>query len=147
MATYNYTQAHTKIPAHYHQNPQNPPQQDFQYENFKAPPSPPAHHEFSQLTTSNEKLKLENYHLRNLHSEIESKNLQIQEKLDRSDKYWLQRVKNLEDSLTSERDSCNRLTHTAKTQESSLQNFEKKILLLTRDKENLNSCGVKTETK
>jgi hypothetical protein len=157
MATYNYTQAHAKVPPHYdpstrpYKNPQNPPQNDFQKENFNTANSHPIytaeHHEFSRLTEANEKFKLENYHLKNLHAETESQKIELNEKLDRNDKYWLQRVKCLEDSLTSSRASCSHLTHTTKTQESSLQKSHKETLLLTRDIQTLNSSAAKTETK
>jgi hypothetical protein len=84
MATYNYTQAHAKVPSQYHQNPQKSPQHDFQKENFNTTNGQPIYtaeqHEFSRLTTQNEKFKLENYHLKNLHGELQSQQAELSEK-------------------------------------------------------------------
>jgi hypothetical protein len=82
MATYNYTQAHAKVPAHY--DPSTRGQQNSQKENLNTTNGQPIYtaeqHEFSRLSTENEKFKLENYHLKNLHGELSSKTAELSEK-------------------------------------------------------------------
>ena len=82
------------------------------------------------LTNELEKYKLENYHIKNVKDEFEIRKKESDEKQERVDHYWMQRIKSIEDVQSTERQNLNniQLKHNLLETEKQVQ-FEENIKL------------------
>ena len=99
------------------------------------------------LESENERLKLENYHQQSMQAELESRKRELDDKQERNDKYWQQRVKGIEDSLTKERENSQKLLQQKNQSDKESKHFREDYIKAERDLQNNNKNHEKSEHK